>query len=150
MAVCRITVPCRVFVNFAFPSAQIAPPFSTTPGLSSSFFHHKFFWKPVHKIVKSNWESPWKGGFLRTCGGAKIWRQRFWLQVQYSFCYISLDSQGINLTHVPSPTNSEDKSHLLDPPLKALQQLHLQPCNKQLAVMLGTITRAWKHQLRSN
>lgn len=148
MAVCRIMVPCHVFVNFAFPSAQIAPPFSTTPSLSSSLFYHEVFWKPVHKIVKSNWESPWKGGSLRTCGGAKIWRQRFWLQVQYSFCYVSLELPRFKSNTGLQPLEQEDKSHLLDPLLEALQQLHLQPYNKQLAVMLGTITRAWKHQLR--
>lgn len=125
MAVCRIIVTYCVPVNFAFLGAQIAPPFSTTPNFSPSLFHHKVFWKPVHKIVKSNWESPWEGESLRVCGELRFEDRGPDSRSSVLSAMSTYSSQELNLAQLPRPKSNKDKSHLLYPLLEAIKQLHL-------------------------
>lgn len=60
-------------------------------------------------------------------GGAKIWRQRSWLQAQYPFCYVSLELPTFRSSTVSPSQSNRDKRHLLDPLWEARQQLHSQP-----------------------
>ena len=119
MTVCRVTVPFE-----PLPSLS-STPLSTIPHFSPSFFCHKVFWKPGHKIVKFKWKSPWEGdswGSLVEPGFADRGPD---FESNVLSALSAYSSQDWNLVlgprlHHPHPKNNRGKSHQLDPLLEAL------------------------------